>query len=146
MKEEYRRIRGLSNIAYWDQHRQPRKQKNGYLTICIGNKKQYIHRLVMEECLGRKLERSEHVHHINGDKTDNRIENLELLSIQEHERRHAKERGFGSGRKGISPPNKTDAEKIERIKEMRKSGSLLREICSATNLSWPTVLKYAREV
>ncbi len=50
------------------------------------------HRLVKERQLGQLLPRTIAVHHLNGDKRDNRPENLELLSGQsEHMRRHHRE-------------------------------------------------------
>lgn len=42
------------------------------------------HRLVMAEKLRRCLLRSEHVHHINGNRNDNRLENLQLISQADH--------------------------------------------------------------
>ena len=60
----------------------PNASKNGYVLL---------HRVVVENSIGRLLNENEVVHHINHDKYDCRLENLKLMTKQEHTKLHQKE-------------------------------------------------------
>jgi len=69
--------RGDYRLAVVKEH--PKANKHGYVLL---------HRIVMENHLNRLLGEGEIVHHINHDKLDNRIENLQMMSNSEHVRLH----------------------------------------------------------
>jgi hypothetical protein len=60
----------------------PLSTKNGYV---------YAHRAIMENKLERLLNKDEIVHHINTNKKDNRIENLEVMTRSEHSKLHGEQ-------------------------------------------------------
>lgn len=62
--------------------------KSAYWRRKIGGRCVDNHRLVAEQMLGRKLRRNEVVHHKNGDTTDDRPENLEVMTRSAHSRLH----------------------------------------------------------
>lgn len=64
-------------LVYAPDH--PCRDRNGFVLE---------HRLVMERHLGRILDESEVVHHKNGVKSDNRLENLQVMSRADHAQLH----------------------------------------------------------
>lgn len=55
------------------------------------------HRVIAERSIGRFLRTQEDVHHINGDHSDNRPENLQVMSRAEHMAIHAKTKQRSAG-------------------------------------------------
>ena len=58
-----------------------RKERSGYVSIKVNGDWMPKHRYVMEVALGRPLLSHERPHHVNGNRADNRLENLELWTV-----------------------------------------------------------------
>lgn len=108
-----------------------------YKYIRVDGVRIHEHRFVMEKFIGRKLTSNEVVHHKNGNPTDNRISNLEVLSNSEHMKHHSKEfveRGF-IGRKTRTsftsignPKKKLSISSVKKIRNSKLSGVELSSI------------------
>ena len=74
--------KGLNQSVYLYLYlpKHPNATKSGYVAE---------HRAVVEKILGRYLKKKEVIHHINGNKHDNRLENLEVMTVSEHNTLHA---------------------------------------------------------
>jgi hypothetical protein len=92
------RVGGGYMYLYLPDH--PKASKQGYVAE---------HRIIGEKIVGRYLREDEIVHHINGIKQDNRIENLIVCSNSEHAKLHA-------------------GELIKRNKERGTSGAYARNV------------------
>lgn len=84
------------------------------------------HRLVMEKKLGRYLRPDEEVHHINHDKLDNQIDNLQLLSFEEHLALHRVERRVERMKKNCLVCEK----EFQFVESTRRKGKNVPKYCS----------------
>lgn len=146
LTEEHKKNIKQSMYKYFDEKgRTGTIDKQGYRVFVINGVREYEHRLVWEKYNG-EIPKGYHIHHINGNKQDNRIENLMLIDSSKHSSFHSKNNNLGINSKGKEPVNKTSIEIREKIIELRKTGMFLKDICLEVGLSFPTVQKYAKGV
>ena len=121
---------------------------NNYKAIKVNREKIDIHRYVMEQYLGRKLLGDEVVHHKDGNKENNDIDNLELMSLSEHSRQHMlgnvpseetkqKISDALTGRKSTN--RKLNDNQVEQIRELHNNGVSTRKIAKMFNVSHQTI-------
>lgn len=120
-----------------------RYQSNGYFWIREpgSGRAKSEHRRIMERHLGRTLGPNEVVHHINHDKTDNRIENLVVLTRAEHIKEHLDDiqKAFKAV---VKPrPQKLSSDKVIEIRRRSAAGESRASIARDFDVT-PTMVSY----
>lgn len=104
------------------------------VTLCKNGVKRgfLVHRVVAQAFIG--IPDGFVVNHKNGNKTDNRVENLEVVTPTENERH--KWDVLGTGAKSSSKITQSDADEIRRL---RKSGMTLKSIARIYGVAFTNI-------
>lgn len=108
---------------------------HGYEVVTVNGKTKYVHRLIAEEHIPNP-NNYKTVNHINGNKRDNRIENLEWVSRRKN-CEHARLNGLSDLKlQGVKDLTK---EQVLKIKELRNEGNTYKNISKQFNRDSRTI-------
>ena len=113
-----------------------RRKLSTYKTITRHGQTKSAHRVIVEEILGRPLKEDEVVHHRNGDKSDNRPENLEVMSWAEHSRLH--------GNRPNPSCRKFSPEEIIEIRQKHRAGTSGKKLSKEYHCAQSTMARILR--
>jgi hypothetical protein len=115
-------------------------QSKGYLTVVLQKnatrKMILVHRIVAEYFLSNPLNKSQ-INHINGDKTDNKVENLEWVSHRENLDHAIKNNLTLKGEKNRN--SKLKDVDIIKIHSLLQKGTTTKELSESYNVSYSTI-------
>jgi len=119
---------GFTDISRSYTYNRKTIQGSGY--VHIGHHG-HEHRIIMEKKLGRKLKKDEIVHHKDGNRMNNDISNLQVMTKSEHTKHHQ------TGEK--SKNAKLTWVRVQRIREYFKIGVLRSELAIMFSVNWTTI-------
>lgn len=118
---------------------------NGYIRVrnYEKNKYEYEHRYVWESNYGH-IPKGYVIHHIDGDRTNNDINNLEILTKERHDRITLNENAKNQIRKSFKLPNQKDF-CFDLLSEKLNSGKSIRQISRDLNVTHGTIRRNMRD-
>lgn len=121
-----------------------------YAGVSIFYEKLHVHRLIFSYVNQNKFPRNIHIHHKNGNKLNNRIENLEAVHASIHLSRHNKGKILGAEqrqiisesnrkRKGGHLPLRRPDISIDKISSLLNRGYAINKIAKCLRTDWSTI-------
>ena len=118
----------------------------GYAGISLKHNKESVHRIIGKYMVGFNFDKNIHVHHLDGNKMNNSVSNLQVIRNDLHFKAHDVhkyipedyKRSFGERMRPIV--SRTDVTK-ENVTELRKIGLTIQEIAKKLNCGENTVYR-----
>lgn len=112
-----------------------KKRPDGYSVVAYGKSHLMIHRVVWT-MFNRQMVKGEDIDHINGDRSDNRIENLRLCSRSDNLKNAQKRKDNTSGYKNVNWNEATKSWRVKfRVAGKTKCFGLYKDLNEAVDVS-----------